>query len=61
MIIAIAIVLFLLILAAVGAFGYHFYVKPSRMLDQLTYSNDRYPEAAADKDASGSGLILPNF
>ncbi len=42
MIIAIALVLFLLILCAVAAFGYHYYVKPSRMLDQLSFSNDSY-------------------
>ncbi len=40
--IVIAVLLFLLILCAVGAFGYHYYVKPSRMLDQLTFSNDSY-------------------
>jgi len=42
MLIAIAIILFLLILAAVGAFGYYFYAKPSRMLDQLENAQEIY-------------------
>jgi len=45
--IAIAIVLFLLILGAVGAFGYYFYAKPSRMLDQLENANERYSHSHA--------------
>ena len=47
--IVIAIVLFVLILCAVGAFGYHYYVKPSRMLDQLTSSNDSYSPVGEKK------------
>jgi hypothetical protein len=39
---AIAIILFLLILGAVGAFGYYFYAKPSRMLDQLENAKENY-------------------
>ena len=42
MLIAIAITLFLLILATVGAFGYYFYVKPSRMLDQLENAKENF-------------------
>src|ERR1700733_6323321 len=57
MIIAIAVVLFLLILSAVVAFGYHYYVKPSRMLDQLTYSNDAYSPIAVEKKRNGSEII----
>jgi tight adherence protein C len=61
MLIAFAIVLFLLILAAVGAFGYHFYVKPSRMLDQLTNSNESYAnpsrESKADRPAPVAQLL----
>jgi tight adherence protein C len=57
MIIAITAVLFLLILVAVGAFGFHFYVKPSRMIDQLTFSNDIYSASAPDKKRSGSQII----
>jgi tight adherence protein C len=49
MIIALAVVLFLLISAAIGAFGYQYYVKPSRMIDQLTFSNDGFSPAATDK------------
>ena len=57
MIIAIAVVLFLLILSAVGAFGYHYYVKPSRMLDQLTFASDSYSPAAGEKKLTASELI----
>ena len=48
MLIAVAIVFFLLILAAVGAFGYYFYVKPSRMLDQLENAKQSYSHSRAD-------------
>lgn len=34
------IALFLLIAIVVGAFGYHYYVKPARLLDQLSPSSD---------------------
>lgn len=57
MLIAIAIVLFLLILAAVGVFGYYFYAKPSRMLDQLTDSPDRYSASGSGAKADRPGLI----
>ena len=57
MLIAIAIVLFLLILAAVGVFGYYFYAKPSRMLDQLTNSPDRYSASGSGAKADPPGLI----
>jgi tight adherence protein C len=57
MIIAFAVLLFLLILSAIGAFGYHFYVKPSRMLDQLTFSSDRYSSAAGEKKRNGSEIL----
>ncbi len=52
MIIVIAVVLFVLILSAVAAFGYHFYVKPSRMIDQLTSSNDTYSSTVIEKKRS---------
>jgi tight adherence protein C len=57
MIIAITAILFLLILSAVGAFGYHYYVKPSRMLDQLTFSNEVYSSNIGEKKLSGSEII----
>lgn len=57
MIIAIAFVLFLLILCAVAAFGYHYYVKPSRMLDQLSFSNDAYSPAPTEKKRNGSEIL----
>jgi len=57
MLIAIAIVLFLLILATVGVFGYYFYAKPSRMLDQLTNSNERYSGAGSPTKEDRPGLI----
>jgi tight adherence protein C len=47
MLIAVAIVLFLLILGAVGAFGYYFYAKPSRMLDQLENAKESYSQSRA--------------
>ncbi|HEY3938994.1 MAG TPA: type II secretion system F family protein [Bryobacteraceae bacterium] len=40
MIIALTVVLFCLITAAVSAFGYHHYVKPAKLLDQLASSSD---------------------
>ncbi len=55
--IAIAVVLFLLILCAVAAFGYHYYVKPSRMLDQLTFSNDIYSATAPEKKRPGFAIL----
>jgi tight adherence protein C len=68
MIIAIAIILFFLILSAIGAFGYHYYVKPSRMIDQLTHSNDAFSPAREQRRAgsdiaaeilSAIGTLLP--
>jgi hypothetical protein len=55
--IVIAIVLFLLILAVVGAFGYHHYVKPTRMLDQLTFSPDNYSTVIAEKKRGNSEIL----
>jgi tight adherence protein C len=40
MVIALTVVLFCLITAAVSAFGYHHYVKPAKLLDQLASSSD---------------------
>jgi tight adherence protein C len=40
--------LFLLIVIVVGAFGYYYYVKPARLLDQLTPSSD--PVSSAFKE-----------
>jgi tight adherence protein C len=57
MLIAIAIVLFLLILAAVGAFGYYFYVKPSRMLDQLENAKENYSQTSQRTPRERSALI----
>ena len=57
MIIAISIVLFLLILSAVGAFGYHYYVKPSRMIDQLTFSNDAFASVTGEKKLTSSEIM----
>ena len=57
MIIAIAIVLFLLILSAVGAFGYHYYVKPSRMIDQLAFSKDAYSQVGGAKKLTRSEIM----
>ena len=48
MLIVLPIVLFLLITAVIGAFGFHYYVKPARLLDQLTPSSD--PVSAAFKE-----------
>jgi len=57
MLIAIAIVLFLLILAAVGTFGYLYYVKPSRMLDQLTHPHENSSLVNAEAKRHGSEYI----
>ncbi len=57
MIIAIAVVVFLLILIAVGAFGFHYYVKPARMIDRLTFSNDNYGSSPLEKKRNGSEII----
>lgn len=57
MIIEIPIIVFLVILFAVGAFGYHYYVKPSRMIDQLTFSNEIYAASAPEKKRNGSELF----
>jgi tight adherence protein C len=57
MLIALAIVLFLLILAAVSGFGYQYYVKPSRMLDQLTHSNDTGSPVNMETKRSGSQIV----
>jgi tight adherence protein C len=57
MIIAIAVVLFLLILGAVSAFGYYYYVKPSRMLDQLAFSKDGFSNVTGEKKRSGSEIV----
>src|ERR1700685_9285 len=54
--IVIAVLLFLLILCAVGAFGYHYYVKPSRMLDQLTFSNDSYSTVRGEEKRTFSQI-----
>ena len=56
MVIEIALFVFLVILCAVGAFGYHYYVKPSRMIDQLTFTNDIYAASAPEKKRNGSEL-----
>jgi len=45
MLIALPAVLFVLIAIIIGAFGFHYYVKPSRLLDQLSSSSD--PVSAA--------------
>jgi tight adherence protein C len=58
MLIAVAFILFLLILAAVGAFGYHVYVKPSRMLDQLSNSNESYSQRSTATRLGPSELIV---
>jgi tight adherence protein C len=57
MLIALAIVLFLLILVAIGSFGYHFYVKPSRMLDQLENASESYSRSASGTSRDRSALI----
>lgn len=61
--ILIAVILFVLILLAVGGFGYYFYVKPSRMIDQLSYSNDAFASATPGKKKSGlrflTGILTP--
>lgn len=57
MLIVIAVVVFLLILSAIGAFGYHVYVKPSRMLDQLTFSKDNYSSSVEQKKRNSSEII----
>jgi tight adherence protein C len=59
MLIAIAIVFFLLILAAIGAFGYYFYAKPSRMLDQLENAKQSYPQSRAA--AGERSALLPQL
>jgi tight adherence protein C len=48
--IIIAAVIFLLILAVIGAFGYYYYVKPSRLLDQLTSSSNTQSSAERKGD-----------
>jgi tight adherence protein C len=57
MLILLAIVPFVLILAVIGAFGYHFYVKPSRMLDQLTFSDQNYSTVVSEKKRDRSEVI----
>ncbi len=46
--IILAAAMFLLILAVIGAFGFYYYVKPSRLIDQLTSSSDT-PSAGGRK------------
>jgi tight adherence protein C len=57
MLIAFAIVLFVLILATVGLFGYHFYVKPSRMLDQLANAKENYSHVSSSAPRDRSALF----
>src|SRR5437588_65622 len=45
MLIALPFILFVLIAGIIGVFGFHYYVKPSRLLDQLSSSSD--PVSAA--------------
>lgn len=48
MLIALPAILFVLIAGVIGAFGFHYYVKPSRLLDQLSSSSD--PVSAAIRE-----------
>jgi tight adherence protein C len=57
MLLLLAIVLFVLILGVIGAFGYHFYVKPSRMLDQLAFSDQNYSAVVSEKKRDRSEVI----
>jgi tight adherence protein C len=47
MIIFLAVFLFALITVVIGAFGYHYYAKPGRLLDQLAASSDALPVGLA--------------
>jgi tight adherence protein C len=48
MLIALPVLLFVVIVGVIGAFGFHYYVKPSRLLDQLSSSSD--PVSAAIRE-----------
>jgi tight adherence protein C len=48
MLIALPVILFVLIAVIIGAFGFRYYVKPSRLLDQLSSSSD--PVSAAIRE-----------
>jgi tight adherence protein C len=49
MLIVVSVVLFALITGIIGAFGFHYYVKPSRLLDQLSSSSDPVSSALRER------------
>jgi tight adherence protein C len=55
--IALALLLFLVMLGVVALFGYQYYVKPSRMLDQLTFSPDNYSKSVVEKKRNKSSIF----
>jgi len=57
MFIVLGVLVFLLILSAIAAFGYHYYVKPSRMIDQLTFSNDTFSSVVVEKKRNAFEMI----
>jgi tight adherence protein C len=63
MLIALPFILFVLIAGIIGAFGFHYYVKPSRLLDQLSSSSDPVSAALRDRKKSRefslAGLLEP--
>jgi len=56
-------ILFVIIACVVGAFGFHYYVKPSRLLDQLTSATDPISAAIRERKKgrtfSIAGLFEP--
>ena len=52
MLIVLPAILFVLIAGVIGAFGFHYYVKPSRLLDQLSSSSDPFSAALRGRKRS---------
>ncbi len=63
MLIVLPALLFVLIAGIIGTFGFHYYVKPSRLLDQLSSSSDPVSAALRERKKSSefslAGLLEP--